>query len=47
MINEDQLILEDVFHHIDAMRRTQEREEDIQRQEESWKEDEQIGKAQE
>ena len=40
MINEDKQGLEDVLRHNDSMRRTQEIEEDIQRQEEAWREDE-------
>ena len=39
MINEAKQGLEDLFRHNYAMRRTQEREEDIQRQEEYWIED--------
>ena len=46
-INEAKEVLEEVFPHNDIMRRVQEREEDIQLQEESWIEDEQIGKSQE
>ena len=37
MINEAKPGLEDVLHHNSAMRRTQGREEDLQRQEESWR----------
>ena len=37
----------DVLRHNDAMRRTQEREEYIQRQEEAWRKDKQIRKVQE
>ena len=47
MINEAKEGLEDVLRHNDAMRRTHEIEEDLQRQEEAWREDEQIRKAQE
>ena len=47
MINEDNQGLEDVSLHNYAMGRTQEREEDIQRQEEAWREDKRIRKAQE
>ena len=46
MINEAEKGLEDVLSHNDAMRRTQEKEEDLQRQEEYWIEEEQIRKAQ-
>ena len=35
------------MRHNDAIRRTQEREEDLQRQEEAWREDERIMKAHE
>ena len=47
MINEAKQVLEDVLRHNDAMRRTQEREEDLQRQEEPWIEDKRIRKSQE
>ena len=47
MINEAKQVLEDVLCHNDAMRRTQEREEYPQRQEEAWREDGRIRKAQE
>ena len=40
MIQEDNQGLEDVLIRDDTMRRTQEREEDLQRQEKSWREDE-------
>ena len=46
MINEANQGLEDVLCHNDAMRRNQEREEDLQCQEEAWREDERISKAQ-
>ena len=46
MINRSKQGLEDVLRHNDAMRKTQEREEDIQGQEEPWREYEQIRKAQ-
>ena len=46
MISKDKKVLEDVLRHNDATRRTQEGEEDIQRQEEAWIKDEQIRKAQ-
>ena len=39
MINEAKKGLEDVLHHNDEMRRTQEREEYLQGQEETWRED--------
>ena len=39
--------LEDVLCHNDAMRRTKEREEGLQRQEKSWIEDKRISKSQE
>ena len=38
MINEAKEGLGDVLRHNNAMRRTQEREKDIQREEESWRE---------
>ena len=47
MINESKKGLEDILRHNYAMRRTQEIEEDLQRQEEAWREYEQIRKAQE
>ena len=47
MINKSKEVLEDVLRHNDAMRRTQEIEEDLQRQEKSWREDEQVSKSQE
>ena len=40
MINEDKQGLEDVLRHNDSIRRTQEIEEDLQCQEEAWREDE-------
>ena len=40
MIQEDNQVLEDVLHNNDTMRRTQEREEEIQCQEESRREKE-------
>ena len=40
MISEARQLLEDILRHNDEMRRTQEREEDLQRQEKSWREDE-------
>ena len=43
MINKDKQVLGDVLRHNDAVR---EREEDIQRQEESWREDKRIKKSQ-
>ena len=46
MINEAKQVLEDILRHNDAMR-THEIEEDLQRQEEAWREDKQIRKAQE
>ena len=42
MINEAEKGLEDVLSHNDAMRRTQEKEEDLHRQEAYWIEEEQI-----
>ena len=47
MINKAKEGLEDVLCHNDAMMGTQEREEDIQRQEEALREKEQISKSQE
>ena len=47
MMNENKQGLEDVLRHNDAMRRTQEREEDLQCQEEAWRKDKQLRKAQE
>ena len=47
MINEAKQELEDVFRHNDAIRRTQEREDDLQRQEEACRKNERIRKAQE
>ena len=47
MIKEAKEILEDLLRHNYAMRRTQEREKDIQRQEEAWRKEKQIKKAQE
>ena len=47
MINEAKEGLEDVLRHNDTMRRTQEREEDLQCQEEYWREKELILKVQE
>ena len=47
MINEAREGLEYVLRHNDAMRRTQEREEDLQHQEEAWIENERIRKSQE
>ena len=47
MINEDKQGLEDVLRHNNAMRRTQEKEEDLQCQEESWREDHRIRKSKE
>ena len=47
MINEAKQGLEDVLRHNDAMRRNKEIEEDPQHQEEVWKEDKRIRKAQE
>ena len=47
MINEAKQVFEDVLRHNDTIRRTQEREEDLQRQEVSWREDKRIRKAQE
>ena len=44
MINEGKEGLEYVLRHNDAMRRTQEREEDLQRQEEAWRKDKRIRK---
>ena len=44
MINKAKEGLEDLLHYNDAM---EEQEEDIQRQEEAWKEDNRIMKAQE
>ena len=46
MINEAKEGLEDVLRNNDAMRRTQETEEDLQRQEESCREDKRVSKAQ-
>ena len=45
MINEYKQGLEDVFCHNDAMKRTQEGEEDLQHQEEACREDKRISKA--
>ena len=47
MINKAKGVLEYVLCHNNAMRRTKEREEGLQRQEESWIEDKQISKSQE
>ena len=47
MINEAREGLEDVLCHNYAMWSTQEREEDLQRQEEAWREDEIVRKARE
>ena len=47
MINEAKEGLEYVLRHNDTMRRTQEREEDLQCQEGYWREKELIRKAQE
>ena len=47
MINEAKKGFEDVLRHNYAMGRTQEGKEDLQRQEEAWREDERIRKAQE
>ena len=47
MINKAKQGLEDLLCHNDAMMRTQEREEDLQRQEEAWRKDEWIRKSQE
>ena len=47
MINEAKQGLEDILHHNDAIKRTQEREEYDQHQEEAWRKDERIRKAQE
>ena len=47
MIQDAKQGLEDVLRHNDPMGRSQEREEYIQCQEEAWREDEQIRKAQE
>ena len=47
MINETTEGLEDVLRHDDTMRRTHEREEYLQLQEEAWREKELISKAQE
>ena len=47
MIKEAKQGLEDVLRHNDKMRRTQETDEDIQRQEEYWRENEWIRKSQE
>ena len=47
MINEAKQVLEEVLRHNDAIRRTQEIEGYLQRQEEAWREDERIRKAQE
>ena len=47
MIREANQGLEDLLRNIDAMGRTQEIEEDLQRQEEAWREDEWIRKSQE
>ena len=43
MIKEANQGLEDVLRHYDPMMRTQEGEEYIQRQEEAWRENEQLG----
>ena len=47
MIKEAKQGLEDVLRHNDSTRRTQEREEYLQRQEEAWRKDKRIRKAQE
>ena len=47
MINEAKGGLEDLLNHTYAMSRTQEREEYLQRQEETWIEDERVRKSQE
>ena len=47
MINEAKEGLEDVLRDNYAMQRNQEREEYLQRQEEAWRKDERIRKAQE
>ena len=46
MINKAKQGLEDLLCHNYSMRRTQEREEDIQRQEETWGEDRRIRNSQ-
>ena len=45
MINEAKQGLGDVLCHSNTMQRTQKKEEDLQRQEESWRKDERISKA--
>ena len=45
MIQEAKQGLEEVLRRNDTMMRTHEREEDIQRQEEAWREKERIRKA--
>ena len=47
MINKAKQGLVDVFRHNDTIMRTQEIKEDLQRQEEAWREDKLIRKAQE
>ena len=47
MINKDKQGLEDILRHNYAMRRTQERDDDLQCKEEAWREDEQIRISQE
>ena len=47
MINKAKQGLVDVFRHNDTIMRTQEIKEDLQRQEEAWREDKRIGKSQE
>ena len=44
MIPEAKQGLEEVLHNNDTMRRNQEKEEDIKRQEQAWREKEQLGK---
>ena len=47
MIKKDKQVLEDILRYNDAMRRNQEIEADLQRQEEAWREDKLIRKSQE
>ena len=47
MINEAKQGLEDILRHNDATRSTQEREEDLQRQEKAWRKDEKTSKVKE
>ena len=46
MINKAKEGLEDILRHNNSMKRTWERRKDLQRQEEVWRKDEKIRKAQ-